>query len=172
MDKIICERLYELVITLWLNSMDFLLFIGISTVYIVSCRVHCPSIIILLIHFAFCACILFVFLTLFAVKLVLRIFSFKFSLVSANWRTILTTMSLPCNIYLWYTPFIHKNVKFTACVNRVSRVCRTILKLFVGFFVCERFKFVEPPTSNLQTVLSSLAWLHFIKSYTYFPIVG
>ena len=41
-------------------------------------------------------------LTLFAVKIVLRTFLVKFSLACANWRTIFSTMTVPCNTFLRY----------------------------------------------------------------------
>ena len=73
-----------------------------------SARVHCPSIIILFIHFPlqnFRLCSL----TLFAVKTVLRTLLVKFSLACANWRAILSNtacqcqLSVPCDLFLLAT---------------------------------------------------------------------
>ena len=44
----------------------------------------------------------YLFFTLFAVKIVLRTLPVKFSLACGYWRTILLTMSVPCNSFLLY----------------------------------------------------------------------
>ena len=79
------------------------------------------------------------FLTLFPVKFVLRTFPAKFSFAFANWRTILWTMSVPCDLLLRYTITQTLN---SVCLNQVYRVRSTILRFFDGFCVNEDFKTV------------------------------
>ena len=101
---------------------------------------------------------IYYFLTLFAVKIVLRTFPVKYSLACANWRTILLTISVPCNIFLWYR--ITQKLKFTAYLNRVCWVRSTIPKFFVRFLWKFLYNHLATDRQFINNVVKSLTFLH------------
>ena len=90
---------------------------------------------------------IYLFFDLACRQIVLRKFPVKSPLACANWRTILSTTSVPCNLFLWYTIIL--DFEFNARLNWVCEVRNTILKFFVLFCGNEVFKIVKPPIGNL-----------------------
>ena len=87
---------------------------------------------------SFDLCIHICFLTFFAVKNLLRAFLVKFSLACANWRKL--CRSCRCLVIYFTFTQLHKNLKFTACLNQICLVRSTFLKFFIRFCVNEGFK--------------------------------
>ena len=140
------------------------------TQYTMSVRVHCLTIIILFVHFTLQNFRLHAYILVLWPCLplnYLRTFPFKFSLARANWRRILSTMWVPCDLFMiqnytetWslYSLF---NLGLSSSL-RNSEVFRPISRLW-------SFLIAKPPTGNWQTVLTFLHCV--IYQILYFPMV-